>query len=1353
GLSWKGVNVKGDAVGLSYIDNLGTFFLAPLFAAYKHSKGKAEEKPILHDMEGVMKAGELVLVLGRPGSGCSTFLRTMGNLVRNYTAVTGTRLINGVDMDTFVKADKGLVNYNEENDIHYPTLTVRQTLQYTLKCRMPGSALKEKRERALAVILSLLGLNRCADTPVGDAMLRGISGGEKKRLSIAETLCCGGIVNLWDGSTRGLDASSSLEYVKALKIACLAFKTINVCSFYQVSEAIYDLYDRVIVLSCGRMIYSGPANRAKAYFEDLGFVCPPRKTTADFLTGITEYGERIVRRGFEDRVPMTPQGFADAFRASEQFQRNRAEQAELDAQMAEEQQQEAFREAKAIRDQTHNITAQHSPYSATYGQQCRAALKREFQLQSGNPGKIIFQSIFSILIALCIGIVFLQQNQNTLDAFNYGGILFFLLLSNVLSAQAEIPGLFEGREVLLKQKRLGLAKPSAQYLASILGDLPSKTFVITLFTIIVYFLSDLSNGSPGGFFILWFAIMVTSQSYLGFVKLLSVVLPDVDVANVLNSISLLLLISTTGFLLTLQQLPGWYVWIYWINPIAYGFRAIYANQFNGLRLECIEPQLIPSGPAYANVPLANRACASFGGGPGVTSIAGADYLYAQLGYRPSDIWWCIGAVIGFTVLFLTVAVLLVDRIEFGKGGFATRAYKLPAGHVARQLRRTGFLRLRRWRHSESHAARKTGLGTRALPMTWKHIDYSVQDGKLQLLSDIEGYAVPGKMVALVGASGAGKSTLLDCISRRKTTGKIDGDIMIGAQPQRSDFKRTSGYCEQLDVHPPLLTVREVLRFSAEMRQEATVSKAEKYAFVETVLEILEMQDIAEAVVGSLETGIGISVEERKRLTIGVELVARPSILFLDEPTSGLDSQSSFAIIRLIRKLADSGQSILCTIHQPSAVLFEHFDMLCVLVNTGDGRGGRVAYFGDLGPRSKTMIDYFERNGATPIDPDANPAEWTLDVIGAGMGRGSSTDWGRVWAESPERQAIQRDIETIVADAGASAARPDGTTTTNTTERPRDFSLPFRRQLPLMLKRDMLSYYRNTSYTLGRLLLFTVTGFLFGTMYLNTNQSVGDIQIKVYALFFAITMAILLVNLGQPVFFQRRALFYRESTSGFYSWVTFAMSTVLVEIPYTLICVVPFFLLLYYPVRLNPATSHAGFFFITLCVYFLSSVFLGIMIAALAPNLIVATIINPLIMSLLNLCNGVLVRGPSIVWPFRIVWYANPLSQAVQAIIPREFGGQEVYCETAKLVPVQPPTGQSCDAYFQPFFSSGGAGYVETLSDGNCGYCQYRTGDEYLKQFGWNSGNTWSRFGYLWVFTVFSAMMIFVFVWMRGTGKR
>jgi ATP-binding cassette, subfamily G (WHITE), member 2, PDR len=220
----------------------------------------------------------------------------------------------------------------------------------------------------------------------------------------------------------------------------------------------------------------------------------------------------------------------------------------------------------------------------------------------------------------------------------------------------------------------------------------------------------------------------------------------------------------------------------------------------------------------------------------------------------------------------------------------------------------------------------------------------------------------------MGVSGAGKTTLLDVLASRTTMGVVTGEMLVDGRQRDTGFQRKTGYVQQQDLHLATSTVREALTFSAILRQPKKTPHAEKAAYVDEVIKVLEMETYADAVVGV--PGEGLNVEQRKRLTIGVELAAKPALLlFLDEPTSGLDSQTAWSICALLRKLADNGQAILCTIHQPSAILFQEFDRLLFLA-----KGGKTVYFGPIGEHSKVLTDYFEGKGSRKFGEDENPAE-------------------------------------------------------------------------------------------------------------------------------------------------------------------------------------------------------------------------------------------------------------------------------------------------------------------------------------------------------------------------------------------
>lgn len=277
------------------------------------------------------------------------------------------------------------------------------------------------------------------------------------------------------------------------------------------------------------------------------------------------------------------------------------------------------------------------------------------------------------------------------------------------------------------------------------------------------------------------------------------------------------------------------------------------------------------------------------------------------------------------------------------------------------------------------------------------------------------------------------------------------------------------------------TVREALEFSALLRQPQHCSTPEKLAYVDVIIDLLEMHDIEDCLIGYSD-GQGLSVEQRKRLTIGVELVAKPSILtFLDEPTSGLDGQAAYNIIRFLKKLAAAGQAILVTIHQPSAQLFYEFDNLLLLT-----RGGKTAYFGEIGDQAATLNAYFARNHAA-CPKDKNPAEHMIDIVST-----RKKDWHRIWLDSPEHDAMLAELDNMVpkANHNSSMAHDDGN----------EYATPLWTQIKLVTIRMPKAIYRNPDYVDNKFMLHIITGLFTGFSFWQVGSSVKELNLRMFATF-------------------------------------------------------------------------------------------------------------------------------------------------------------------------------------------------------------------------------------------------------------
>ncbi|CAO3593954.1 unnamed protein product [Absidia cylindrospora] len=1344
GVTWRDLEVKGLAADAHTIPTVFNF-MGDILKVWKYfgiGLG-GNKKTILHKLTGFCKNGEMLLVLGRPGSGCTSLLKVIANMRGNFTDVNGTVSYGGIDPNTFAHDFQGQVCYNEEEDLHFPTLTAKQTLQFALRTKTPGKRLPEESKgefvnKILYMLGNMLGLTKQMDTMVGNAFVRGLSGGERKRLSIAEQMTTSSSINCWDCSTRGLDAASALDYVRSLRIMTDVFNKTTIATLYQASNSIFNTFDKVLLLDEGRCLYFGPVGEAREYFEDLGFYCPPRKSTPDFLTGLCNPLEREIKSGHEATVPLTAEAFEQRYLESKTYSNMMNELDAFEQQITADQQADQFRQAV---DQEHQKRASRSsPYTASFYQQVKALTIRQYHLLITDKEALLSRYGTILIQGLITASCFYMNPLNGTGAFSRAGAIFFSVIFNSFVSQSELVRFMMGRPVLEKHKQFALYRPSAFYISQVLLDIPFAVAQVLLFEICSYFMMGL-NLSAGRFFTYFIVMFFINMSTIGFFRFFGAITSSFFLSTQLSSVIIIVFYNYTGYIVSYDKMHPWLFWIYWMNPLAYGTKALLVNEMKGQVYSCEGPgNSVPYGPDYTDWNY--KTCTMAGGIPGESSVLGDNYLLSGLSYKPSELWAPdFIVVVAFFLFFTVITALAMDFSAVGRSSTLTRLYlpgkspkqRTPEEEDARRQRQAQVIN------------NMEGIST-GTTFSWHHVDYTVpvKGGNIQLLNDISGIVKPGHLTALMGSSGAGKTTLLDVLARRKTIGKVDGRMYLNGETLMTDFERITGYCEQMDVHQPAVTVREALRFSAYLRQAPEVPRQEKNDYVETILQLLEMEDIADAQIGEVETGFGISVEERKRLTIGMELVGKPQLLFLDEPTSGLDAQSSFNIIRFIRKLADAGWPVLCTIHQPSAILFDHFDHLLLLV-----RGGKTAYYGEIGPDARVMIDYFEQHGGPVCHPEANPAEYILEVVGAGTAGKATKNWGDIWAESKEAKALEQELEHIHQNANLQPTRKADT-----------YATSLWTQFVLVHKRMALSYWRSPEYNVGRFINILVVGIITGFTYWKLGHSTSDLQNKLFALFTTFVMAFTIIILAQPKFMMERIYFQREYASRYYSWLPWSISAVLVEVPYILFYSAIFMFALYWTSGMKNTSEAVGYFYLVFSTITVWSATLGYIIAGIAVSGTVASVLNPLIMSTLVLFCG-LMQLPSAMPRFWSSWmyWVDPFHYYIEGLSVNEMENVQIRCTPSDLIKFTPPPGQTCGQYTQAFFngSTPATGYIDNpnaVQPDQCGYCLYSTGEEFFEtNYSWASANKWRNFGILLLFLFFNIFTVMALVYLRRKPRR
>jgi ATP-binding cassette, subfamily G (WHITE), member 2, SNQ2 len=807
---------------------------------------------------------------------------------------------------------------------------------------------------------------------------------------------------------------------------------------------------------------------------------------------------------------------------------------------------EQIREEREMHDEfraAHNEakrkhTPESSVYSVPFYLQVWALMQRQFLIKWQDKFSFTVSWITSVTIAIIIGTVWLNSPQTSLGAFPRGGALFISLLFNAFQAFGELPATMLGRPIVNKHKAYTFHRPCALWLGQIIVDLAFAATQILVFSIIVYFMCGLARDA-GGFFTFVLLILSGYLAMTLFFRTIGCLCPDFDYAMKFVAVVITFFVLTSGYLIQDQDQQVWLKWIFWINALGLGFAALMMNEFQRITMTCTQESLIPSGPGYNS--LENQVCTLPGSVPSVPTIPGTDYIITAFSYNPADLWRNWGLIIVLIVVYLFLNATLGEMLHFGAGGRTITFFQKENKERKKLNEELQKKKQRRLRNKGTDPSSGLNIKSKAI-LTWENLTYDVPTpaGQLRLLNQVFGYVRPGELTALMGASGAGKTTLLDVLAARKNIGIIGGDVLVDGAKPGTAFQRGTSYAEQLDLHESTQTVREALRFSADLRQPFEIPKEHKYNYVEEVISLLELENLADAIIGDPESGL--SVEERKRVTIGVELAAKPELLlFLDEPTSGLDSQSAFNIVRFLRKLARAGQAILCTIHQPNSALFENFDRLLLLQ-----RGGECVYFGDIGKDANVLIDYFHRHGAD-CPPNSNAAEWMLDAIGAGISpRIGDRDWGEIWRDSEELAATKK----AIVDMKEARVRAVGDAPK---VQEKEYATPLMHQIRVVVRRTNLAFWRSPNYGFTRLFNHVALSLLSGLAFLNLDNSRTSLQYRVFIIFQATVVPALILAQVEPKYDLSRLIFYRESAAKAYRQFPFALSMVIAELPYSLLC--------------------------------------------------------------------------------------------------------------------------------------------------------------------------------------------------------
>ncbi|BCS02316.1 ABC drug exporter AtrF [Aspergillus luchuensis] len=1347
GVVFKDVTVKGVETGASFVRTLpdaviGTFGpdlynIICRFAPKLRFGRKPPVRDLLHEFTGAVREGEMMLVLGRPGAGCSTFLKTIANDREAFAGVEGEISYGGMSAEEQHKHFRGEVNYNQEDDQHFPNLTVWQTLKFSLINKTKKHD-KESIPIIIDALLKMFGISHTKNTVVGNEYVRGVSGGERKRVSIAETLATKSSVVCWDNSTRGLDASTALDYAKSLRIMTDISKRTTFVTLYQAGESIYELMDKVLVIDQGRMLYQGPANEARQYFVNLGFYCPEQSTTADFLTSLCDPNARQFQPGREASTPKTAEELESVFRQSSAYQRILDDVSGYEKQLQDTNQESTRRFQKSVAESKSKTVSKKSPYTVSLVRQVAACVRREFWLLWGDKTSLYTKYFIILSNGLIVSSLFYGESLDTSGAFSRGGALFFSILFLGWLQLTELMPAVSGRGIVARHKDYAFYRPSAVSIARVVVDFPAIFCMVVPFTIIVYFMSGL-DVTASKFWIYFLFVYTTTFCITSMYRMFAALSPSIDDAVRFSGIALNVLILFVGYVIPKQSLIDgsiWFGWLFYVNPLSYSYEAVLSNEFAGRLMDCASSMLVPQGsdldPRY-------QGCSLTGSQLGQTQVSGTNYIETAYQFTRHHMWRNFGVVIAFTVLYILVTVFAAEFLSFVGGGGGALVFK--RSKRAKQLtaqsgkgsdeEKTQGAGVQAQSNSNSDSFNRISSSDRVF--TWSNVEYTVPygNGTRKLLNGVNGYAKPGLMIALMGASGAGKTTLLNTLAQRQKMGVVTGDMLVDGHPLGTDFQRGTGFCEQMDLHDNTATIREALEFSALLRQDRNTPDEEKLAYVNQIIDLLELEEIQDAIIGSL------NVEQKKRVTIGVELAAKPSLLlFLDEPTSGLDSQAAFSIVRFLKKLSQAGQAIVCTIHQPSSMLIQQFDMILAL-----NPGGNTFYFGPVGHEGRDVIKYFADRGVV-CPPSKNVAEFILETAAKATKKdGKSFDWNEEWRNSEQNRKILDEIKTIREERSKIPLDEQGV--------PYEFAAPVTTQTYLLMMRLFRQYWRDPSYYYGKLFVSVIIGIFNGFTFWMLGNSISSMQDRMFSIFLIILLPPIVLNSLVPKFYINRALWEaREYPSRIYGWIAFCTANIICEIPMAIISGLIYWLLWYYPAGFPTDSSNAGYVFLMSVLFFLFQASWGQWICAFAPSFTVISNTLPFFFVMTGLFNGV-VRPYSAYPVFWKYWmyYVNPVTWWLRGVISSVFPTVDIECASSETTHFNPPPGQTCSQYASDWVSSAGVGYLSNPNaTSDCQYCPYANGSQYMHTLNVHDGDKWRCFGIFLAYVIINWFLVYFMIY-------
>ncbi|XP_077212782.1 uncharacterized protein LOC143847870 [Tasmannia lanceolata] len=1292
------------------------------------SNGNAGNRGLLQGLTGYAQPGEVLAIMGPSGCGKSTLLDAFVGRLGSNTRQSGEILINGRKQTLAF----GTSAYVTQDDALMTTLTVKEAVYYSAQLKLPNSMSKsEKKERA-EMTISEMGLQDAANTRIGGWDSKGLSGGQKRRLSICIEILTRPKLLFLDEPTSGLDSAASYHVMSKIVGLAQHHRRTVIASIHQPCSEVFELFHNLCLLSSGRAVYFGPASEANEFFALNGFPCPLLRSPCDhYLRTINKDFDQDIEQGIgtktaTEAIDILVKSYKSSI-THQQVSRWVAEICKMEGGSLE------MKESQA-----------------SFLTQCVVLTKRSFVNMYRDLGYYWLRLAIYLGISLCIGTIYTNIGYSFGSIQERGSMLIFISSFLTFMTIGGFPSFVEDMKIFGRERLNGHYGVSVFVIGNTFSAIPFLFLVSVIPGAVAYYLVGLQRSVEHFtyFALVLFVCMMLVESLM---MMVASIVPNFLMGIITGAGIQGLMILSGGFFQLPNNLPKpfWRYPMYYIAFHKYANQGFYKNEYLGLTfpsnqaggphtitgdeilrniwqvemvyskwvdlailagmvvlyrlmflgiikgIERVKPMIraLQSAPSKQAIQVQvmdhlstpshvesdiGRSVQVTANGVSLTwdnfwvkamnGKSGSRVILEGItGYaQPGEVLAIMGPsgcgkstlldaladtkyfgskaisnvfkfyhILSFKSLSLSLSfsscLLVFTQVSMASPSISSicNTPSLPPSHGNIEMRSSIEVECVSMPSHEEKGHNKwdtiaPGSDEYGVFLTWEDLWVTVSNGNSGnrgLLQGLTGYAQPGEVLAIMGPSGCGKSTLLDAfVGRLGSNTRQSGEILINGRKQTLAFG-TSAYVTQDDALMTTLTVKEAVYYSAQLKLPNSMSKSEKKERAEMTINEMGLQDAANTRIGGWDSK-GLSGGQKRRLSICIEILTRPKLLFLDEPTSGLDSAASYHVMSKIVGLAQHHRrTVIASIHQPCSEVFELFHNLCLLSS------GRAVYFGP----ASAANEFFALNGfpcpllRSPCDHYLRTINKDFDQdIEQGIGTKTATKAIDILVKSYKSsityQQVSRWVVEICKMEGGSLEM-------------KEIQASFLTQCVVLTKRSFVNMYRDLGYYWLRLAIYVAISLCIGTIYTNIGYSFGSIQERGSMLIFISSFLTFMTIGGFPSFVEDMKIFGRERLNGHYGVSVFVIGNTFSAIPFLfLVSVIPG-AVAYYLVGLQRSVEHFTYFALVLFVCMMLVESLMMMVASIVPNFLMGIITGAGIQGLMILSGGFFQLPNNLPKPF------------------------------------------------------------------------------------------------------------------------